>query len=102
MAKASPARNPASRFGYKGPGGPISAGATSLNLVGRVILLQVLSLCSQRSPLLGKLSECLTWVLFERAKCLFSTYGSAPPAFLGPQSHPHVQAALLFFSDTEI
>jgi hypothetical protein len=57
-----------------------------------VILLQVFSLCSQRSPLLGKLSECSTWFVFERAKRLFSTYGSAPPAFLGPQSHPHVQA----------
>jgi len=28
VAKASPARNPASRFGYEGPGGPIAAGAT--------------------------------------------------------------------------
>ena len=28
VAKASPTRNPASRFGYEGPGGPISAGAT--------------------------------------------------------------------------
>ena len=28
VAKASPARNPASRFGDDGPGGPMSAGAT--------------------------------------------------------------------------
>ena len=33
VAKASPARNPASRFGYEGPGGPISAGATRSTLV---------------------------------------------------------------------
>jgi hypothetical protein len=33
VAKASPARNPASRFGYEGPGGPISVGATRSTLV---------------------------------------------------------------------
>ena len=65
VAKASPARNPASRFGYEGPGGPISAGATCATLVAQVILLQVFSLHSQRPPLLRKLSERSTWFLFE-------------------------------------
>ena len=64
-----------------------------------MISLQVFSLFSKRSPLLGKLSECSAYFFFECAKCFFGTYRSTPTAFLGPQGHPHFQPAfVLIFS----
>jgi hypothetical protein len=60
-----------------------------------MILLQIFSVHGQCPPLLRKLSKRSAWFLFEREKCLFSTYRGAPTAFLSPQSHPHFQAALV-------
>ena len=86
VAKAySPPAIPRAATATEGLGGPISAGATFSDIAPSTQLVQLASAIAQQAQRLPD----------RVPKRPFGTYGGARTAFLGPQTHPHLERGLV-------